>query len=278
VKFSVITLGTPAYRAIFLEVAETVYHGLLSMGYDCVLTKRWLQDRRTVLLTPHSIPLLGVMPPPGTILYNLEPVLKNNNMEFFNPTTIAILRKYPVLDYSRVNIERLSKLGVVPPPRWLPIGYAPELTRIPPAAEEDIDVLFYGSVSDRRRAVLDALRDRGLHVEVLSGVYGGARDAFIARSKVVLNVHSGAANMDIFETVRVSYLLANRKAVVSERGDGHEDFLGAVAFADYDELADRCTSLARDHEGRAELAQRGFAIMSARSEADYLRAALADFV
>ena len=44
----------------------------------------------------------------------------------------------------------------------------------------------------------------------LLGVYGAQRDEFIARSKIIINVSSQVN----FEIVRVSYLLANRKAVV----------------------------------------------------------------
>ena len=116
------------------------------------------------------------------------------------------------------------------------------------------------------------MRDLGLRVEALVGAHGRPRDTWIARSKVVLNMHFGEGF--VFESVRVSYLLANKKAVVSERGDGHEDFTDAVAFAEYDELADKCATFARDNEARRKLGQRGFEIMSGRSESEYLKAAL----
>jgi hypothetical protein len=266
-KFGIITRGVQAFQ----EVAETVHSGLLSLGHDCVITKRWLSDRRLILFGPWSIPLLGVMPPPGTILYNLEQVFHGS--QFFTPTTMSIFRQYPMLDYNRRNIDRLVKMGLRAP-RYLPIGYVPELTRIE-AAPEDIDVLFYGSMDGRRQAVLDALRARGLRVEASFGVFGRKRDELIARSKVVLNVHGIS---DVFESVRVSYLLANRKAVVSERGDGHEDFSDGVAFAEYAELVDRCAALVRDDEARKKLELRGFEVMSGRSETEYLKAALADFI
>lgn len=264
-KFGVIApRGFPAFQ----EVAETIHYGLLSLGHDCVITKRWLTDRRLILFGSFSIPLLGVLPPRGTILYNLEQVFYGS--QFITPTAVAIFRQYPMLDYNKRNIERLVKMGV-PPPRYLPIGYVPEMTRIPPASEQDIDVLFYGSMDDRRRAVLDALRDRGLRVEATFGVFGRVRDGLIARSKVVLNMHGIS---DVFESVRVSYPLANKKAVVSERGDGHEDFEGGVAFADYGELVDRCAELVADDRARAVLAQRGFDLMASRSETEYLKSAL----
>jgi hypothetical protein len=274
-KFGVITLvGNTNNIGVFREMAETVHYGLLSLGHDSVLTRQWLQDRRLILFGMTSIPLLGVVPPAGTILYNLEQVFPGS--PFFTPTTVPILRQYPVLDYSRQNIGRLAKMGVQA--RWLPIGYVPELTRISPASTQDIDVLFYGSLSARRKAVLEEIRGRGLRVETVPvGTYGTMRDAIISRSKVVINVHSDPG-MDVFESVRVSYLLANKKAVVSERGDGHEDFADAVLFADYGELADRCAALVHDDDARADLSQRGFKVMAARSEGDYLRAALAGFL
>ena len=269
-KFGVITIGDTASRGTFMELAETVHRGLLALGHDCTLTRRWLPDRRLILLGTPSIPMLSGSPPPGTILYHCEQVYPGS--PFLTPKMVSVLRQYPVVDFSQGNVDRLAAMGVRA--RWLPVGYVPEMSRVRPAVEEDIDVLFYGTVSDRRRSVLDAVAARGLRVEVLDGVYGEARDAFLSRSKVVLNVH-GKDEDTVFESVRVSYPLANRKAVVSERGDGHDGFAGAVAFADYGELADRCAAFGRDAEARADLAQRGFQVMSTRSEADYLRAALA---
>ena len=54
----------------------------------------------------------------------------------------------------------------------------------------------------------------GINVKALFGVYGRERDKLIARSKIVLNMHHYSSQ--IFEIVRVFYLLTNRKAVVAE--------------------------------------------------------------
>ena len=83
----------------------------------------------------------------------------------------------------------------------MPIGYAPQLTRIAPAAE-DVDVLFVGSLNDRRRTVLDALEAKGAKVERVFGVYGPERDGWLARAKICLNLHFYEAR--VFEVVRVS--------------------------------------------------------------------------
>ena len=191
------------------------------------------------------------------------------------PEFIDLFRRYPNWDYSQANIERLAALGL-PRPTYVPIGYVPELTRIAPAPE-DIDVLFYGMLSERRYAVLRDLHDRGLRVKWLSGALGASRDAWIARSKIVINVHYWEAK--IFEIARVSYLLANRRAVVSESGADptlERGLESGIAFADYDELVDRCVELLGDERARRELAERGYQAFSARSQADILHHALSD--
>ncbi|MGO9151810.1 hypothetical protein, partial [Mycobacterium sp.] len=206
--------------------------------------------------------------------YNLEQ-LGNDSPWMEMPEFIDLLRRYPTWDYSQANIERLAAMGL-PRPTYVPIGYVPELTRIAPAPE-DIDVLFYGMLSERRYAVLRELHDRGLRVKWLSGALGASRDAWIARSKIVLNVHYWEAK--IFEIARVSYLLANRRAVVSERGADptlERELASGVAFADYDELVDRCVELLGDERARRELAERGYRAFSARDQAAIVDRALSE--
>ena len=132
-------------------------------------------------------------------------------------------------------------------------------------------------LSERRYAVLRELHDRGLRVKWLSGVLGASRDAWIARSKIVLNIHYWEAK--IFEIARVSYLLANRRAVVSEHGADptlERGLESGIAFADYNELVDRCVELLGDEPTRRELAERGYQAFSAGSQAAILDRALSE--
>jgi hypothetical protein len=218
--------------------------------------------------------LLGRHPvglPGDAILYNLEQVEAGS--PWFGDAQLELFRRFRVWDYSARNASRLAALGV-PAPVVVPIGYVPEMTRIV-AGSEDIDVLFYGSMNPRRNAIVRRLRADGLRVEAAFGVYGAARDALIARAKVVLNVHFYDAK--VFEVVRVSYLLANRKAVVSERGaDPHEEapFAAAVRFVRYDELARACRELVASADERRRLGEAGLGVMRGRPEAEILAAAL----
>ena len=276
-RFAVATVSPPNFQhsRAFDEVAEGLHLALLALGHESVLTNRLdLDDRRTIVLGGNLLVRNGLEPPKNPIFYNLEQ-LGDDLPSMTLPAFFDLFRRYPTWDYSQANIERLAALGL-PRPTYVPIGYVPELTRIAPA-HEDIDVLFYGAPYERRYAILRDLHDRGLRVKWLSGVYGASRDAWIARSKIVLNLHYWEAK--IFEITRVSYLLANRRAVVSERGADptlERDVESGVAFAEYDGLVDRCVELLGDERARRELAERGYQAFSARSQADILHRALAD--
>lgn len=98
----------------------------------------------------------------------------------------------------------------------------------------------------------------------------------IARAKIVLNLHLYDAQ--VFEIVRVSYLLANRKCVVSEIGNDtalEHPLKAGVAFTPYAGLADACVKLLDNADERAALAERGFQCISALSQVPMLQRALA---
>lgn len=276
-RFAVAVVSPPDHHDIsggaFNEVAEALHHGLVALGHDSVLTNRLdLDDRRTIVLGGNLLVQYGLEPPKTPIFYNLEQL--GDDLPWMTmPEFVDLFRRYPTWDYSQANVESLAAIGL-PRPTYVPIGYVPELTRIA-STREDIDVLFYGALNRRRYAVLRELHDRGLRVKWLSAVYGASRDGWIARSKIVLNIHYWDAK--IFEITRVSYLLANTRAVVSERGADptlERDLQSGIAFADYDELVDRCVELVGDEPARRELAERGYRAFSARDQAAILQRAL----
>jgi len=263
------------HSAAFAEVLEAVVCGLRALGADVSeAVNQLVPGRQPIvfganLLGDASVDVL----PPGTIIYNLEQIGESSS--WCSPTYLRLLQNCRVWDYSARNIASLARLGVTAKVTHVPVGYVPELTRIMSAPVEDIDVLFYGSMNERRNNVISQLRQGGLNAQAIFGVYGPARDALIARSKVVLNMHYYETN--IFELVRVSYLLANRKAVVAECNPGTEidpDIVDAVRLAPYEGLVSACARLVVDSSSRRELSERGFSRMMARDERAYLAAAL----
>ncbi|CAO3450277.1 hypothetical protein [Azospirillum argentinense] len=263
-----------AGASVFGEVAETLRFALRRLGIDAeIVWNRVGRRRRAIVLGGHDLsPEEGDRLPSGTILYNLEQIA---TLHPRNAHYLDLLRRCRVWDYSPRNIADLAGQGIRA--RLVPIGHVDEMTRIPNSPTPGIDVLFYGAVNPRRRAILDALGERGLTVVGLQHYYGELRDRFVADAKLVLNLHYHEAG--IFEIVRVSHLLSNRKAVLAERHPGTEidpDLLDAMAFAPYDGLVEAACALVADNARREALAEAGYRRMRDRDAAALLRGAAAD--
>lgn len=176
-----------------------------------------------------------------------------------------------VWDYAPENLPFLEAHGCRNT-QYVPLGYSKRLERIEHAPLKDIDVLFYGTVTPRRQRVVELLRARGVGVEAVTG-YGPQRDAAIARSKIVLNLHQFETTQ--LEQVRISYLLNNRCFVVSESAQSNPYGEG-VFFSNYDNIVDCCIGYLRSEmeSRRAEIADAGYAILKAIPTVTRLRTAL----
>ncbi|MDQ2102128.1 hypothetical protein [Azospirillum isscasi] len=263
-----------AGASVFGEVAETLCFALRRLGVDAAIAwNRVGRRRRAIVLGAHDLsPEEGDRLPSGTILYNLEQIA---TLHPRNAHYLDLLRRCRVWDYSPRNIADLARQGIRA--RHVPIGHVDEMTRIPNSPSPGIDVLFYGAVNPRRRAILDALGERGLTVVSLQHYYGDLRDRFVADAKLVLNLHYYEAG--IFEIVRVSHLLSNRKAVLAERHPDtgiDPDLLEAMAFAPYDGLVEAACALVADDARREALAEAGWRCMRRRDAVEVMRGAAAD--
>lgn len=258
------------------EAIEFLFHSLRRRGCEVDRGEsEIIADGLNIIFCAHLLSRDSVIAlPDNCIIYNTEQL--GSGSAFDSPGYRTLLERFPVWDYSVRNVEQLRTILPAGHIYHVPIGYVPELTRIPLSPNEDIDVLFYGSLNERRELVLKGLRAAGLHVHNVFGVYGIERDRLISRSKVILNVHFYPTN--IFEIIRVSYLLANGKAVVSECSpdtDVIPDLRDAVAFASYDYLVETCCSLVNNFPRRRALAQHAFESFSKLTFQRELAAAMA---
>ena len=275
-KYNIVLIQPEGYThsGALSELVETLIYGLYELNVDHQFTFNDLAPQRTnILVGAHLLDEQSMLNmPPESIIYNSEQI--DNTSRWINGPYVDLLRRCTVWDYSEENIDRLKALGV-DGITHVPVGYVPQLTRIPSVTQQDIDVLFYGAINERRKKILEELISRGLRIEFLSGVYREERDHYIARAKIVLNMHYYDAS--VFEIVRVSYLLANEKAVVAEIGEKttlESDIHNAVRGTPYDGLVDACVELVADANARANLARRGFETFSRRLETTILRHAL----
>jgi 2-polyprenyl-3-methyl-5-hydroxy-6-metoxy-1,4-benzoquinol methylase len=250
------------HSSAFSEVAETLVYGFRKLGHQAGVLENTVDPKATnIVLGAHLLNEDETKAlPPGTIIYNLEQLGSSH----LSPVYYGLAKRHQIWDYSPVNIAVWQHRQCAFPPVLVEIGYTPELRRIAVAPIQDIDVLFYGSINEQRRSILLQLQEADVRVHAVFGAYGKERDALIARSKLVLNLHCYGAKL--FEVVRVSYLLANSKAVVSEEAADIGDFAQAVAVAPCDGIVEKCIELLKYDLHRKALEARGFEFFSQRAE------------
>lgn len=259
-----------AHHPAFDDAAQALSAAFAALGGSApvVTDPHDWQGRTPIVFGGHLLTHYPVADlPPEAVLVNLEPM--HTGSSWMNADYLVLLRRHPVLDYSQRNTRVLKDAGISHA-RHLAIRAMPCPAREAP--KPDIDVLFYGSINERRRVVLDALRARGLRVVELFGVYGAERDLAVARAKVVLNVHFYDAA--IFEAVRVCPMLARGACVVSEGQPDDPDVVDladGVVLCSYATLVDHCYALVADAAERRSLSDRARAAIAARPQSEILR-------
>ncbi|MBF0214332.1 MAG: hypothetical protein HQM00_12370 [Magnetococcales bacterium] len=273
-SFRVVLIAPPdyAHAEALREMVETVHYGLLALGHPSTIA---LNDpdpnARNILLGGNLMPRSWLeRVPPGSILYNLE----QWDSSWVRGILPELMARCETWDYDAHNLEQLRQAGLVQRSRHVPVGYVPELQRIP-RNPETIDVLFYGSLNERRQRVLHALEQQGVAVQMLFGQYGARRDEAISRAKLILNIHY--YDTKIFEIARISYLLTNAKAVVTEMDAETRidpELRDGLLAVPYEGLVEACMSLLHDDTRRHALGRTGQQRFAQRPETEILRRAL----
>ena len=256
-----------SHTQAFDHLAIALESGLKELGHDCItVTNYWDAKGKCIILGANLLHTRSYFPE-NPIIFNLEQITPGS--PWLTDVYVELLKKFPVWDYSVQNILELEKLGIRA--ELCKIGYAPELTRIPKRLKEETDVLFVGSMNERRMKLCNELAK---HCDVVAAYnkYGDELDHLISKSKIVLNLHFYEAK--IFEIVRCSYLMANKKCIVSEFGeddDLEQPFYGSICFADYDEIIDKCLMLLKDDSIRNDYENKGFETFSQMKQSEYLK-------
>lgn len=241
------------YGESWREAVDALHFGLQSLGITVLIRENHLEDGAIPIIfgAHHLTPESAARLPGNTIIYNFEQL--KPGYPWYQESYLNLLKRHQVWDYSRDNFAAMPVHEFTAGRRHVPVGYVPQWTNIVPG-KEDVDVLFYGLLSPRRQAVLDKFVARGLKVIILRGVFGSERNSWIARAKVVLNLHLQDGGM--FESLRVLYLMANSKAVVTETarsGDIDVRLSTGIRAVPYGELVEACEALVMAPLERASL-------------------------
>jgi hypothetical protein len=198
----------------FVDQARFVGHQLARFGAEVSFAKNRLRhDAVNIIFGAH----LG-----------FDPALRERNAcMFFNleqlgpggaPVSaeyLSLLRTSAVIDYDSGNVSAYCSTPADVP--LVPFLHAPYLRLDAPALEDrPIDLLFFGSMNERRRKFIERIESTGVSVSTFDGiVYGPERDQYIRQAKAVLNCSFYETSR--FEQVRASHCLSLGTPVISER-------------------------------------------------------------
>ncbi|HYM33214.1 MAG TPA: hypothetical protein VEU47_18085 [Candidatus Cybelea sp.] len=193
----------------FLEVARYFAALIEACGYRAKIAKNVLDPSRLNIVLGAHLLADGATLPPGSVIFNGEQ-LPEANAWFKTKQYGELLRNFHVWDYSQANLSRIPHDDK----RLVSFFFCEKLRTIRAGGAKDIPLLFYGSINERRKRLIEAFGAAGVKPVVLNGIYGPERDSYIARSRAVLNLHFYEAQ--VFEQIRCFYPLINGVPVISE--------------------------------------------------------------
>ncbi len=261
----------------YKEVIDTIAWGLVQLGHEVTYDiNKFRSDATNIVFGAQMLDLAMLNSlPADTIIYHLEQIA-DLNPDLMRDSMRYCAEHFEIWDYSEFNLPTWKSAHNQSNVRLVPIGYAPILSRIAKPINQDIEVLFYGGTGGNRLNIFADLCQKMVKTVFAHGLYGESRDNLIGRSKIVLNINQ-YSDSNIFEIARVSYLLANRKAVVSDFSEASKiepDIRAAVDFKPSDQIVDECLRLLERPERIAELENRGLEMIRKRDIRISLAAAL----
>jgi hypothetical protein len=189
-----------------------------------------------------------IVHPKKYIVYNFEQLTteKKWSEEYINFLRNALY----VIDYSLSNVIWLNSIDINS--YFLPFEILDtKIYRSLKSYDKDIDVLFIGSLNDRRKKWLNKLiyLNSQFTIKIITNKFNKDSYDFFARSKILLNIHYYEQNR-ISEISRIIHALENSCIVLTENSDDfyyNQLLNGIVTITNYDTLIDDVINILSDY-------------------------------
>lgn len=256
-RFNVVTIDPPnsPWSHFLFDLVRMISYGLEELGHTCTLTRNTPEKEAiNILLGVHHLAtteavddLLDSKWP--YVVYQTEIVQGRaiNQVALedrFEKVLLPLLRgASAVWDTSEESLVALRELGIGA--EMLRFGHCKRLEEIRHREKRDLDFLFYGSVTERRRRILDELARLGYRVKVVFDDAALFRNDLISRSEVVLSMRQSDA-MAHLPQARILYLVNNGALVVGETGLGQAPLEDLFVHCAPEEFIERCRQIRAD--------------------------------
>ena len=141
----------------FDDVILPIGHALSRLGYSVETRINELNAQSVNILfgTCQIARLDEFSPPANSIIFNLEQMTTPSPWR--TEQYVEHLKRHTVWEYSHRNARYFRKSLGMDNVVEMRLGYVPEMTRLRRDFPQDVDLLFYGLVNERRRTVLLAI-------------------------------------------------------------------------------------------------------------------------
>lgn len=199
----------------FLDQARYARYQFRRLGAEVTIGKNRLrEDSVNIIFGAHLGFPASLKQRYTCVFFNLEQLGEGGAR--VSQDYMDLLTSSAVMDYDERNLAAYGcKAGDVP---VVSFAAAPYLASddVLPLENRPIDLLFFGSMNDRRRALIQRIEACGWNVAMFDQpLYCEERDHFIRQSKAVFNCHFYETSR--FEQARAFHTLSLGTPVVSER-------------------------------------------------------------
>ncbi len=278
-RFNVTLIDPPRHPfAHFLyDVSRYIVHSIESLGHDCTLERnRCVKDATNILIGTHhvarAVEMEEILGPAKNWVVMQTEILRGGRVNEtedprWNDVVVPLYRgARAVWDSLPENVDELRRQDIRAD--ILRFGYHPAMNEIVPKRTRDIDFLFYGSVTPRRKVILDKLAALGYDLRVEFDTPHIYRNDLIARAEVVLTIRQSEA-MTHLPQGRILYLANNSVLVGGEGGVGQEGLEDVFSWTEGD-VVEHCRAL-RARTDLRELAATFHERFKARPMTDFLK-------
>jgi SAM-dependent methyltransferase len=218
VNICIVQQGADGHALCFLDQARYLRYHLESLGLRCRLSKnRLYHDTVNIVFGAHKgfDPRLAEAFP--CVILNLEQIGRDGAP--LPPAYFDLLARAPTFDYDPANQQAYRSRKMGPCVRFLDAPYLRKGRSTPPIASRPYDLLFFGSINERRKRLIEAIEAAGCNVALFDQpLYGPERDDVVVQAKAVLNLHYYESGR--LEQARISHCLSLGTPVISERKPG----------------------------------------------------------
>lgn len=280
-RFNLVVIDPPGYRfAHFLfDTARFLQGAIEECGRSCSVRRNDVErDAINVLVGVHLIEdprwVEGLLASEIPFVVLQTEILTEGGFNgeragrFENVFLPLATNALSVWESSEPNLAALRALGVEP--GLLRFGYVESLHAPLREAARDLDFLFCGSVTPRRRAILERLAKLGYRVEVRFDDAAFFRDDLMARSEILLSLRQ-SEEMTHVPAARILHAVNHGCLVAGEHGTSGETVEDLYVW----EREGDVVELLRETRARADrraLAETFFERLRARPMRDFMKA------